>query len=260
MKENIKQQSLDLIYLVNDVADKYNLNSSIVSKEDLFQQGFIGLMMALDTYDKSMELSLEDYATIYIKYYINEIIGTKQKKNVQNAHKYVNPKISIYVKSLKPYFKKMDPKTVNILRMYFDLNNDKVDINYIAFMNCVPTSEIYNIVQQGLAELKYLIETEYKRCHIAATRKDDNVYTYYADYSKENIDLATLLLTNRQQELQSLRFNKETATKEIRNKYIGTVKPRMIFYLEKLESFGSLKDVYIKMMIEKKQRIKTKTM
>lgn len=258
MKKDRENQVLSSVDLVNEIVNEYNLESIIISKEDLFQQAFIGLINAVDTYDKNIKESFRDYASAYIKFSINEILGKKVKTNSNN--KKIYQKNAIKVKSLNPYFRRMDIKTVNILRMYFGLDNEEVDINYIAFINCVPTSEINSIIREGLNELKYLIEDDYKRTLGPSHRKDDNIYIYYSEFNESDVDRATILLTDRQKELQELRFNKEKVNTEIRSKYSTSVRPRMLYYLEKLVSFGNLKDAYMEMMLEKRAKAKKKTM
>ena len=260
MLKEKEQKALNSIGLINNIIDNLEICKPSVTKEDLFQQAFIGLINAINSYDKNVNKDFKEYASIYIKYSINEILSKKKCSSIKNNNKSEKLEQSIKVDSLLPYFRQMDIKTVNILRIYFNINDDDININDIAFLYNISTSEINNIVMDGLRQLKYLIETkDTNKTKISTYRKDDNIYLYYSNHLKEDIDRAALLLTDKQREIQLLRFNKETVNKEIKRKYANMVHPRMKFYLEKLENLASWKDAYIEMELEKKEKRNVKT-
>lgn len=259
MLKEKEEQILGCVDLINKIIEEIKINKPSVTKEDLFQQGFIGLIEAINTYDKRNGNSFEEYASAYIKVSISKLLSKKHYNVIKKSKESVDVNGPIKVESLHPYFRMMDVRVVNILKMYFGFNNEEVDINYIAFVNCVSTSEVKSIIDDGLRQLKYLIEQANKKKSIISThRKDDSKYTYYSDYMKEDIDRATILLTDKQKEIQALRFNKETATKQIKTTYVKKVHPRMLGYLKKIEDMGSWKDAYVEMELEKREKQKKK--
>ena len=63
--------------LVEGIIGDIRITKSSVTREDLSQQAFLGLIEAVNTYNNSVDISFKEYASIYIKFYVHELLYKK---------------------------------------------------------------------------------------------------------------------------------------------------------------------------------------
>ncbi|AGL90476.1 sigma-70 family RNA polymerase sigma factor [Candidatus Phytoplasma australiense] len=91
----IRNQLVELYYpLVNKIVSKFKYFPSILQRQDLFQEGVLGLINALEGYDFQVDIDqFIGYAIEHIKFAIHELIRKCQSASMPQKHKKIITKI-----------------------------------------------------------------------------------------------------------------------------------------------------------------------
>ena len=138
--QEAKQKVINSNYrLVMAIAQKYK--ASTLSILDLFQEGVLGLIKALEKYDSQYNVKFSTYASIWINRYIKKLIYDNQKiftiptnksDIIYRMKKYINKYQYVYLKEPSNLeiaeFLKVDVKMIETLKPY--LNETIYDIDF----------------------------------------------------------------------------------------------------------------------------------
>lgn len=99
----IAEKNIQLVTFMAKGFIKYTQNNSNIEFNDIFNEGFLGLLKAIDKFDYTLGFSFSTYATNWIKSYIqNYIFKNKNSIRIPNNKNILYSKINIF---MSDYFK-----------------------------------------------------------------------------------------------------------------------------------------------------------
>ncbi len=173
--------------MLTDLTEYQNLIWSIVNKilckmedknykteleNELFQEGFLGLMEAQQRYDETKGIKFTTFAYPYIKGYClkylnNEIkIGSKTKELVQNENDiyeedFLDVDLDI-IETIKTTLKKTNRKLTELEeKILIGRINDGLDYRMIAKLNNCSIKKVYNVMYKYKPLIKEIIKNNF---------------------------------------------------------------------------------------------------
>lgn len=213
-------------YLVINIAKRYNADL-----EDLIQEGSIGLITAIDTFNLDFNCKLSTYATWSIKKFILKYINDKKSfgfnKYYQKMTKDTFDAIEEYVKS--------EGEEPNIKQLHFILKNKYKNIDSEDIIKILNPCKIFSYDAKILNPLGF--DDDLKLINILKDNSvdfrepiTDNDFLYRVDYHLKNSGISELGYTVLRQHLiedkSLLKISKNLNIKplKIRNTYYNNLK------------------------------------
>ncbi len=133
------------------------------SDDDFVQEGYIGLMSAINKYDEDAKASFFTYAKICIDNSMNNLI----KKSLDNKNHILNNSASLDDEIELPQDIKTDPARIVLSKL---INEDKLE--EVGKTLSKGESEVYNLLRKGYTtpEIADILEKDYKAVDNAIQR------------------------------------------------------------------------------------------
>ena len=212
--------------------------------EDLVSVGNIGLIKAVETFDREKGFNFSSYATrcidneilMYLNKSRSEKVGTSLDKPVVGGHNDDEMDIMDTIKDntdivnewlakerlqiIREAVEKLPEQGREIIKLYFGFYNNKTYTqNEISRILSIPQSEVSKKIKLFLSDLNVtlynegVIEKNYfenrsrnKRERIVSKIKVKSIYEHFSSYEKEQVDAALEELTDEEKRLIALRY------------------------------------------------------
>jgi RNA polymerase sporulation-specific sigma factor len=139
---------------------KYRLDS--LQREDLIQEGMIGLFNAIDTYDKSKGIKFSTYSSVCIKNRINNALGSlwnvnkkidSSGKDLEEVTEEHNPEDDVMIGEVSEKIEQAVLNLADIEKRVLSMYLDKKTYQEIALSLAISTKKVDNILMKIKSKL-----------------------------------------------------------------------------------------------------------